>query len=124
VRGLPTALNQIPSTGMIKFYNHLAAKDLQNEIQKAEWVIGRCGYSTVMDIMKLHKKSILIPTPGQTEQEYLAQHLLQNQFAFCVSQKKFSVVDALQQASKFDFKYHCFEEGRLKSVVKNFMNGI
>ena len=124
VRGLPTALNQIPSTGMIKFYNHLAAKDLQNEIEKAEWVIGRCGYSTVMDMMKLCKKSILIPTPGQTEQEYLAQHLSENQLAFCIDQKEFSINYALQQASAFDFKSYCFEKDRLKTVVKNFMNGI
>jgi predicted glycosyltransferase len=49
---------------MIKFYNHLSAKELNDEMEKADWVISRPGYSTVMDLAKLQKKSILIPTPG------------------------------------------------------------
>ena len=44
-------------------------------MEKAEYVISRSGYSTIMDIIALGKKSILIPTPGQTEQEYLANYL-------------------------------------------------
>jgi UDP-N-acetylglucosamine transferase subunit ALG13 len=121
VRGLPTILNQIPSTGMIKFYNHLPSAELNQEIQNAEWVISRCGYSTIMDMMKLRKKSILIPTPGQTEQEYLAQHLLKTQLAFCIPQKEFSLQVALQQASQFDFKFFSSQENQLAKIVKEFL---
>ena len=91
VRGLPSAQSVIPSTGMIKFYNHLSAKELSEEIEKADWVISRSGYSTMMDLAKLQKKSILIPTPGQTEQEYLAKKLWQKKIAFSVEQKEFSL---------------------------------
>lgn len=42
------------------------------EILNAETIISRNGYSTLMDLKYLNKKSILIPTPGQLEQEYLA----------------------------------------------------
>jgi len=35
----------------------------------------RSGYSSIMDLAALGKKAILIPTPGQTEQEYLAESL-------------------------------------------------
>jgi hypothetical protein len=38
VRGLPSTKFVIPSTGMIKFYNHLSAKELNEEIEKADWV--------------------------------------------------------------------------------------
>jgi len=79
IRGLPSSLSIIPSTGMIKFYNHLPADELNEEMEKADWVISRCGYSTVMDIVKMRKKSILIPTPGQTEQEYLAKYALKKE---------------------------------------------
>ena len=72
VRGLPREKNIIPSTNTIHFYNHLSSEELNNEALKAEFIISRSGYSTVMDIASLQKKSILIPTPGQTEQEYLA----------------------------------------------------
>lgn len=101
VRGLPTALNIIPSTNSIRFYNHLPTDELQNEIEKAEWVIARCGYSTVMDIAVMQKKSILIPTPGQTEQEYLARYLMKKKFAFCMKQKEFSLKKAIEKAVSY-----------------------
>ena len=72
VRGLPGEAVLIPSTNDILFFNHLPSDELNKEMQKAEYVISRSGYSTVMDIVTLGKKSILIATPGQTEQEYLA----------------------------------------------------
>jgi hypothetical protein len=41
-------------------------------LQAAQWVVCRSGYSTLMDVAVLGKGALLIPTPGQTEQEYLA----------------------------------------------------
>jgi uncharacterized protein (TIGR00661 family) len=104
VRGKPAAKDIIPSTGSIRFYNHLITDQLNTEIEKAAWVIGRCGYSTVMDIAAMKKKSILIPTPGQTEQEYLASHLNKKQFALCISQKEFSLQKALNKAMQFEYR--------------------
>lgn len=43
------------------------------EIASAETLISRNGYSTLMDLQFLKKKAVLIPTPGQLEQEYLAE---------------------------------------------------
>lgn len=40
-------------------------------IIRAEWVLSRNGYSTLMDLQALGKKALLIPTPGQPEQLYL-----------------------------------------------------
>jgi UDP-N-acetylglucosamine:LPS N-acetylglucosamine transferase len=89
---------------MIKFYNHLPAAELNKEMEQAAYIISRSGYSTVMDLVKLKKKSILIPTPGQTEQEYLAGYLSKKEIAFCISQKEFSLTAALKSAA--DFPYH------------------
>jgi len=123
IRGLPGAANIIPSTGMIKFFNHLPAKDLEDEIKKAEWVISRSGYSTVMDLVKMKKKSILIATPGQTEQEYLSDHLMRNQLAFCTPQKNFSLYLALNEASLFEYKLTSFDRSKdLKKVIENFID--
>ena len=104
VRGLPAATHLIPSTRDIIFYNHLNSEDFNKEIGKADYVISRSGYSTVMDILTLDKKSILIPTPGQTEQEYLATYLKQKQLAFCINQKHFILKEVLQEAAAFDYK--------------------
>jgi UDP-N-acetylglucosamine transferase subunit ALG13 len=125
VRGLPLAQSVIPSTGMIKFYNHLPAKELNEEIEKADWVISRSGYSTIMDLAKLQKKSILIPTPGQTEQEYLAKELWQKKIAFCVIQKEFSLNLTLERAKKFTYKFFSARNSNgLHTAVKSFLDSL
>ncbi len=103
VRGLPGNATLLPSTNMIKFYNHLPAEELNDEMMKAAFIISRSGYSTVMDAMALQKKCIFIPTPGQPEQEYLARRLLQKQIACCISQDEFSLDRALQEAEIFRY---------------------
>ena len=104
VRGLPGEKNIIPSTNTIQFYNHLPSEILNTEAMKAAYIISRSGYSTIMDIAALHKKSILVPTPGQTEQEYLAGYLMRKQFSFCVDQNNFSLLKTIEEAG--NFKYH------------------
>ena len=105
VRGLPGEKNIIPSTNTIHFYNHLSSEELNNEAMKAEFILSRSGYSTVMDIAALSKKSILIPTPGQTEQEYLADYLMKKQFSFCVKQTNFSLLENVQEAKRFEYRF-------------------
>lgn len=104
-RGLPVERNIIPSTNTIHFHNHLSSEELNNEAMKAELIIGRSGYSTVMDIAALQKKSILIPTPGQTEQEYLAAHLMKKQFAFCINQNELSLLKNIEEARRFNYRF-------------------
>jgi len=47
-------------------------------IASAETLISRNGYSTLMDLQFLDKNAVLIPTPGQLEQEYLAKLKMDN----------------------------------------------
>ena len=105
VRGLPVEKNIIPSTNTIHFHNHLSSEEMNNQAMKAEFIIGRSGYSTVMDIAALQKKSILIPTPGQTEQEYLADHLKKKQFAFCIKQNDLSLLKNIEEAGRFEYRF-------------------
>lgn len=122
VRGLPDASSVIPSTNMIKFYNHLNATALNVAMQKAEYVICRSGYSSVMDIAKLEKKSILIPTPGQTEQEYLGEHLMSKGLAFTVDQNEFSLSSVLTSVASFNYKLSSFAStGLLNERVHQFV---
>ncbi len=51
---------------------HLLREDLESVISRAELTVCRSGYSSIMDLQAMDKRAILIPTPGQTEQEYLA----------------------------------------------------
>ena len=125
VRGLPTSQSVIPSTGMIKFYNHLSATELNEEMEKADWVVSRSGFSTIMDLAKLQKKSILIPTPGQTEQEYLAQFLFQKKAAYTIGQKEFFLDSALGDAKKFNYRFSSLgNPNGLRIAVKIFLDAI
>ncbi len=44
-------------------------------ISRASLVVARAGYTSVMELASLGRGAVLIPTPGQTEQEYLGRHL-------------------------------------------------
>jgi UDP-N-acetylglucosamine transferase subunit ALG13 len=122
VRGLPTEEKYIPSTDKISFYNHLNAEDLNHEMAKAEFVIGRCGYSTLMDIARLQKKSILVPTPGQTEQQYLAKLTDSKKYALCVKQDEFSLSNAINKAQSFSYEpFPQYDDSFLKKTVKDFV---
>ena len=105
VRGLPGNSDSIEMGPQITCINHLPAQVLQKAVIEASFVIARSGYSTIMDLMKLKKKSILIPTPGQTEQEYLAEHIMQQNFAFTIEQQNFDLQKALSAAQSFPYSF-------------------
>lgn len=125
VRGLPASASLIPSTNSLHFYNHLPAAELNNEMEKAEFIIARSGYSTVMDIVSLQKKSILIPTPGQTEQEYLARYLHQHHITLSSQQKNFKLDYSLEQGKNFPYHFPAVHpENKLKNVVEQFVQSL
>jgi uncharacterized protein (TIGR00661 family) len=104
LRGLPGATTVPVVTSNIIIRNHLPADKLEVTLKNASMVISRCGYSTVMDLMAMNKMCILIPTPGQTEQEYLARHLMKQRLALCVDQGKFNLQSALSLAATFPYQ--------------------
>lgn len=98
VRGLP-ALSSPPSDSRI--VNFLPSGPLQAELAAADLVIARSGFSTVMDMQALGKKVVFVPTPGQTEQEHLARHLMKKGIAFYMEQNAFKLDEAIDQARGF-----------------------
>jgi spore coat polysaccharide biosynthesis predicted glycosyltransferase SpsG len=59
----------------ISCYSHLPANEMEEIIKGSDTIITRSGYTTIMDLISLNCSALLIPTPGQTEQEYLAEYL-------------------------------------------------
>jgi len=94
-------ISAIVETDNIKVIPHLPDVELAGLIQSAKVVLSRPGYSTLMDLAVFEKKAVFIPTPGQTEQEYLAKRLLKQGLAFSQKQNEFDLTNALQQAEKF-----------------------
>jgi UDP-N-acetylglucosamine transferase subunit ALG13 len=72
----------------ILYYSHLPASEMQPMITESESIIARSGYTSVMDLISLNCSALLIPTPGQTEQEYLAVYLSEKGWFDTVNQNK------------------------------------
>lgn len=102
IRGKPLQEDLLSIADAV-IYNHLPANEMELIMRSASFIICRSGYSSVMDINALGQRSILIPTPGQTEQEYLADYLMQNKFAVKASQSDFDLQDLLQKAAGFSY---------------------
>lgn len=121
VRGLPKNERILPSFKQVTIVNHLPAAMLSHAFQQSEYIISRSGYTTVMDIIKLQKKAILVPTPGQTEQQYLAFHLQNQRWCLAVNQDQFSLAEALQRAGAFDYRLPELDMEKYKKVVGDFI---
>lgn len=75
VEGKVSKEQETRQKGNITIINYLTSIELEKAINQSEFVIARSGYTTIMDLAHLQKKAFFIPTPGQSEQEYLAQRL-------------------------------------------------
>lgn len=121
VRGLPessSAINSLPNASII---NHLTADELNVAIQSASLIISRTGYTTIMDMIKLQQKAILVPTPGQPEQEYLAQHLSADYF-YTTTQEDFDLRKAINAVQNFSSTASPFTMNLYRAVIKDFIS--
>lgn len=107
VRGIISEKEEIQNIKHITFINYLLQNELEKAINQSDLVISRSGYSTIMDLATLQKKAFFIPTPGQTEQEYLATHLNKLQIAPFCKQHEFTLskLTALKNYTGFDTKF-------------------
>ncbi len=64
--------------GNIHLIHHLPGEEIFNLIKYTPQIICRAGVVTVFDLVVLQRSAVLIPTPGQTEQEYVSEFLDKN----------------------------------------------
>lgn len=84
LQGLPQGKSAARAKGNVTLVPHLPDTQLAKELVSAKYVICRSGYSTIMDLIALQCSAIIVPTPGQTEQEYLADRLnTEKLFGYC-----------------------------------------
>lgn len=80
----------------MELVSYLAGAALEEAIRTSAVVLCRSGYSSLMDLATMHKPAILIPTPGQPEQEYLAQRCREKNWAVVRTQSQLDIREALQ----------------------------
>jgi len=101
VRGITESDETYVLDNRIHVFSHLETAKLQELIRNASLVICRSGYSSIMDLVTLGKRAIFIPTPGQTEQEYLAGYLMEKKIYFSIRQNDFDLLYAVEMSKNF-----------------------
>jgi hypothetical protein len=94
--GRPNAIEK--TIGAVDLLPHCTAEEQKGLILNCRYIICRSGYSTLMDLLHCQRTALLIPTPGQFEQEYLAKRSMHLGFS-SISQKQ------LQNTSVNEFLY-------------------
>jgi uncharacterized protein (TIGR00661 family) len=122
LEGKPSGETVIRTKGNITFISHLATSDFRRLILESENIVARSGYTTVMELLSLEKGALLIPTPGQPEQEYLAEYLSDKGWFDTISQKKLSG-EFIQRGSNVNFPRHLTEsrDTLLREALKELL---
>ncbi|HSF45741.1 MAG TPA: glycosyltransferase, partial [Chitinophagaceae bacterium] len=118
VRGLP-GNEESPGPNEL---NYADADTLGKLMAEARVVICRSGYSSVMDLVMLRKKAVFVPTPGQTEQEYLAAHLQEKRLFPYLDQGQFDLKNAVSMANSFDYHFPDMDFGAYQKTLERFIN--
>ncbi|MBN1573094.1 MAG: hypothetical protein JW984_07860 [Deltaproteobacteria bacterium] len=73
--GDPESYYEEHLNGGVVVKSHASRIEMEKLLNRAKCVITRSGYTTIIELAELGgKKALLIPTPGQTEQEYLSRY--------------------------------------------------
>lgn len=125
VRGLPRENEKPAAPHDVEVINHLPGNELSKVIQQSGWVICRSGYSSVMDLVKLGKKAIIVPTPGQAEQEYLGRYLHQKKYFYSVSEDQLNIPVTIEKAERFSFTQPILEDtGILQRRISSLLQTV
>jgi uncharacterized protein (TIGR00661 family) len=118
-RGLPSTTENIVSKNKnVQIVNHLPSNEISVLILSAKVVVARSGYSTVMDIAILQQAAIFVPTPGQTEQVYLAKYLSDKKYCIATNQDEFDLQEALEKIACIKLeKYPENDSGLLGAAI-------
>ncbi|UQD55310.1 glycosyltransferase [Flavobacterium sp. K5-23] len=100
VKGLMEKFQKKEELNNITFYNFMNSELLEKTINESAIILCRSGYTSIMDLAKLEKKAFFIPTPGQNEQEYLAEKLQKEGFVPYSTQESFNI-ENLSEVSFF-----------------------
>ena len=121
-RGLPIEEDNLNvNNKSVKVVNHIGGEDLNKVLSQSKLIIARCGYSTVMDLAAMKKTAILIPTPGQTEQEYLAEYLLEKKYFLTAPQERFILSELLKRSADFKYALIDFSFNEYKKAIGEFV---
>jgi uncharacterized protein (TIGR00661 family) len=103
----------------IETYSFLTKAKREEILNRSKLVVSRSGYSTIMDMAVVGTKALLTPTPGQVEQEYLADYHNLKETFFSVEQNKLDLLKNIEIAKK---RSGIIRECNVNKSVENIIN--
>ncbi len=100
IRGTDQPIQKTPPNNM-EVIDLADSKKMGEVIKQSEIMVSRAGYSSIMDYLVTVSRAILIPTPGQTEQEYLAKYHYESGNFYRVEQSKLDLKNDLKLGFTF-----------------------
>jgi hypothetical protein len=117
LEGKPGKTYESCTLGNIVCYNHLSVIDTIRLLKESETIISRSGYTTIMELISLGSSALLIPTPGQTEQEYLAEYLSEKGWFRSLAQRDIDEHTAIPSTSAIMPAGIMEESGKLLEIA-------
>ena len=93
-------------------------------MNRSKVVVSRSGYTTVLDLVEIDVNGVFVPTPNQTEQEYLGDYLGKKGYFLCFpNQDKFTLKgtgDKLKKVKMFKPPWKTAQS--VKKIEKTIMS--
>ncbi|MBK8490733.1 MAG: glycosyltransferase [Saprospirales bacterium] len=102
VQGKPEKQEHFFPYPHVEVRSFLDSQGINQAILESRLILSRSGYSTIMDLAVLNKKALLVSTPGQPEQEYLAQYGLEKGWYYTQTQDQLDLKKGLEEADKLE----------------------
>lgn len=123
IRGLPSLNEHYHINDNVEVVSFLTKRALNDVIMESEILISRSGYSTIMDLIQLESKALLVPTPLQSEQEYLAKTLSDRGIFITQEQGKINLLKGIQaienQTLHFPNNNENIMKEKIYAILKN-----
>lgn len=122
VRGIPKNLQRAICSDNLEMISFMKGEELNQAILDSELIISRSGYTTIMDLAVLGKKALFIPTPGQKEQEDLADHFREKNIYHSRTQDQVDLQTDIPKALKMNgLSISSKENEQMKNVVNEWL---
>ena len=121
VRGVPCEKESIKDVEQLTIINQISGKELKSLLEASKIVVCRSGYTSVMELASLSQKAVLIPTPGQPEQEYLAEYLSSYPLFSCIKQDELNFSQLLLAAESVKNHSFSFSSGLLAEAIRDMV---
>lgn len=96
--GRPGKAGDMQRIGGATVHGYLDRRAQGEVIARSRIVVGRSGYTTLMELSGFGKRALFVPTPGQSEQEYLAQLHGERGHAYSTTQSKLDIARDIERA--------------------------